>query len=329
MLQRPKISLIIPIYNVEEYLEACLQSVAAQTCAPQEVILVDDGSTDNSAAVCGRFLKQHSTWIYIRQSNQGVAAARMAGIKRAAGQVVSFLDADDILSPDYFAMLWEAIDQTGADLAVAPMYRFTDNIQTACPPEGDFWREICLAGEGRAHVFENFSAALALCGKLISRRLWEAVSPELPVLRTGDDIAPSVALIAGAEKIAVAAGAKYYYRQARPQSQSTAGSGRFGGLLAGFSAARTDLIKTGKYPVFAPGFERVRLICLTSFIEKFGINAADENALGAQRKEFKLPGFVRRRLPWKLRLRAGLLYFCLCTGLSYQNWVQRLCLLKR
>lgn len=329
MPECPQISLIIPVYNVEAYLEECLQSVAGQTFNAPEVILVNDGSNDGSAAVCRRFLAQHPAWIYIEQPNQGVCAARKAGLVRASGEYISFLDADDVISPDYLADLWTALKQTGAELAVAPMYRFAGDIKTARAPEGSFWAESCLEGAARARLFENFSASLALCGKLISRRLWQKVNPELPVLRTGDDILPSVGLIAGAEKIAPAAGAAYYYRQARADSQSGGGTGRFYGLLEGFSRARACLIKAGQYPFFAAGFERVRMICLTSFIEKFPLGAEDEQSLRLRRGEFKIPHFAFEGWPWKLRLRARLLYFCLCTGLSYKNWMRRLRLRKR
>lgn len=325
----PKISLIIPVYNVQTYLEACLQSVAEQTFGELEVLLVDDGSTDQSASICKRFLENYPSWVYIRQPNQGVAVARQAGIRHATGEYFSFLDADDVLSPHYFSALWAAITRTGAPLAVAPMHRFVEHIQTATMPEGTFWADPCLDAKNRVRIFENFSAALALCGKLISRQLWDKATPSFPVLRTGDDILPSVELLCSADKIAVAGSAIYYYRQARPGSQSTAGPGRFGGLLEGFSLARAYLIKTGKYPHWATGFERVRFICLTSFIEKFGIRPEEETALRARRKEFKIPRFVCEGWPWKLRLRAWLLYGCLGVRVSYNKCIQCLRVLKR
>lgn len=329
MSKRPQISLIIPVYNVEAYLAECLQSVAQQTFDALEVILVNDGSSDGSAAVCQRFLAQYPSWIYLTQPNQGVCAARKAGLARAKGEYILFVDADDVLGADYVSELWTALNQAGAELAVAPMRRFWGDIKTAGAAEGAFWREACLEGDARARLFENFSASLALCGKLISRRLWQQADPDLPVLRTGDDILPSVELIASVRKIAPAAAATYYYRQVRPGSQSTAGQGRFSGLLEGFSRARAWLIKNGQYGTFAAGFERVRMICLTSFIEKFALGPQDEQALYARRGEFQIPRFALKGWPWKLRLRARLLRFCLRTGFSYKNWMDNLRLLKR
>ena len=319
MSKRPQISVIIPVYNVEAYLEECLQSVAAQTFAPLEVILVNDGSSDASGDICKSFLERYPNWLYVEQSNQGVAAARQNGLKRAQGEYLAFVDSDDVLSPDYFSSLWE---QTGADLVIAPMCRFTADTENSCGPEGTFWNKSSLTGSASARVFENFSAALALCGKLFSRDLANKAGLTFPSLRTGDDILPSIQLLAGAQTLVLAPGAKYYYRQARPLSQSSSGVNRFEGLFEGFLQAKKHLVSTGRYNELAPGFERVRFICLTSFMEKFGLNKTQRALLKAHKDDLKVPLFARRNWPWKLRLRAGLLSVCLRCGLPYDKAVK-------
>lgn len=319
MSKRPQISVIIPVYNVEAYLEECLQSVAAQTFAPLEVILVNDGSSDGSGDICQSFLKRYPNWLYVEQSNQGVAAARKNGLAHAQGEYLAFLDADDVLSPHYFSALWAAREQTGAELVIAPMYRFTADIKSAAAPEGTFWQKRCLAGAERARVFENFSAALALCGKLFSRELANKTGLSFPSLRTGDDILPSVQLLAGAPAIAPAPQAKYYYRQARPLSQSSSGNNRFEGLFEGLLQAKKYLLNTGIYNELAPGFERVRFICLTSFMEKFGLNKAQRALLKTHRSDLKVPFSAWKNWPWKLCLRAAFLALCLRTGLPYDK----------
>lgn len=92
----PLVSVIIPAYNGERYLSAALESVFAQTYRPLEVIVVDDGSTDDSGAIAQSF----SEVVYIQQSNQGVAAARNRGIEAARGEFFAFLDQDDLWTPD-------------------------------------------------------------------------------------------------------------------------------------------------------------------------------------------------------------------------------------
>lgn len=324
MSKRPQISVIIPVYNVEAYLEECLQSVAAQTFAPLEVILVNDGSSDGSGDICQSFLERYPNWIYVEQSNQGVAAARKNGLECAQGEYIAFVDSDDVLSPGYFSALWTAREQTDADLVIAPMHRFTADIKSAAAPEGTFWQKRVLAGEERTQVFENFSAALALCGKLFSRKLADQAGIAFLSLRTGDDILPSVQLLAGAKTAALAPQAQYYYRQARPLSQSSSGNNRFEGLFEGFLQAKKYLINTGRYNELAPGFERVRFICLTSFMEKFGLNKTQRILLKTHRSDLKVPLSVCRNWPWKLRLRAGLLSLCLHIGLPYDKTVKYL-----
>lgn len=324
MSKRPQISVIIPVYNVEPYLKECLQSIVAQTFSPLEVVLVNDGSADGSGDICKRFLAQYPNWIYIEQTNQGVASARKKGLAHAYGEYLAFVDSDDVLSPNYFSALWAAREPTGAELVLAPMYRFVADIKTSSAPEGTFWQESCLAGVERSRVCENFSASLALCGKLFSRSLWELIKPQCPDLPSGDDILPSVQLLAGAKTIALAPQAAYYYRQSRPNSQSSSGNKRFEGLFEGFLLAQQYLKQTGQYGQFAVGFERVRFICLTSFMEKFGLNETQRTLLQTHKNDLKIPFLACRNWPWKLRVRAVFLIVCLWAGIPYDKAAQHL-----
>ena len=95
----PVLSIIVPIYNQQTYLEGCLGSIAAQTFHDFEVILVDDGSTDSSRDICRNFTAKDARFIYVSKPNGGVSSARNAGIKQACGEYVMFVDSDDIL-PD-------------------------------------------------------------------------------------------------------------------------------------------------------------------------------------------------------------------------------------
>lgn len=95
-MRNPSISVVIPVFNGEKYLAEAIQSVLNQTVPPSEIIVIDDGSTDHTAAVCRDFGDQIH---YLKQENQGAAAARNLGIKEAAGTYLAFLDADDLWMP--------------------------------------------------------------------------------------------------------------------------------------------------------------------------------------------------------------------------------------
>ena len=97
-----KVSVIIPIYNVEEYLEECLQSVVDQTLEDLQVIMVDDGSLDGSTDIAKKFASRYDHFEYVRQVNGGLGNARNTGVKYAKGKYIIFLDSDDIVPDDAY-----------------------------------------------------------------------------------------------------------------------------------------------------------------------------------------------------------------------------------
>ena len=120
----PLISVIIPVYKVEDYLTACVESVLAQTYQNFEIILVDDGSPDNCPQMCDEFAARDSRIRVIHKPNGGLSSARNAGIDGAKGEYLAFLDSDDLWTPLFLERLYRAIGETGADLAVCLFRRF-------------------------------------------------------------------------------------------------------------------------------------------------------------------------------------------------------------
>ena len=116
------ISLIVPVYNVENYLERCLLSVENQTFENFEVIIVNDGSTDGSLRVIQRFLNRNMNFKLIDQENKGLGEARNVGIKNSCGRYVAFLDSDDFLEPNYLEKLYLSAIRTCADIVCCNFY---------------------------------------------------------------------------------------------------------------------------------------------------------------------------------------------------------------
>lgn len=112
------ISVIIPVYKVEEYLERCVDSVLAQTYERLEIILVDDGSPDGCPAICDRYAAQDARVRVIHQQNMGLSGARNRGIDEARGSWLSFIDSDDYVASDFIASLYEACVSTGSPLSL-------------------------------------------------------------------------------------------------------------------------------------------------------------------------------------------------------------------
>ena len=112
------ISLIVPVYNVEKYLRNCLESILNQSYSDFELILVDDGSTDQSGKICDEVQKTDSRIRVLHKENGGLSSARNAGTKLARGEYLAYIDSDDRIHPDYLKILLQNMEKTGADVSV-------------------------------------------------------------------------------------------------------------------------------------------------------------------------------------------------------------------
>ena len=92
-----KVSIVVPVYNVEKYLDRCIKSILNQKYQDMEIILINDGSTDNSLAICEKYREQDSRIIIINKANQGLSAARNDGVAAASGEYIMFIDSDDYI----------------------------------------------------------------------------------------------------------------------------------------------------------------------------------------------------------------------------------------
>ena len=125
-MPQPLVSLIIPIYNLADYLPQCLDSVRKQTYENLEALLINDGSTDASLAVCREYSRRDSRFQLIDKANSGVSDSRNQALDRAEGKYIQFLDGDDWLSSDATETLVHAAESTGADLVLAHFYRVVE-----------------------------------------------------------------------------------------------------------------------------------------------------------------------------------------------------------
>lgn len=116
MKQQPIVSVIVPVYNVEQYLTRCVESLLAQTLKEIEIILVDDGSTDKSGMLCDAFAKKDGRVRVIHKENAGQGLARNDGLDIAAGKYVAFLDSDDYMDTDAYRQIADRLEETKADV---------------------------------------------------------------------------------------------------------------------------------------------------------------------------------------------------------------------
>lgn len=125
-MKEEKISIVIPVYNATNYLEKCLDSVVNQTYANIEIILVDDGSTDDSGKICDTYAKKDLRIMVVHQDNSGVSSARNKGILKASGKYIAFIDADDMVHSNYIKCLVGNLN--GDNLSVCQIKNFYDDI---------------------------------------------------------------------------------------------------------------------------------------------------------------------------------------------------------
>lgn len=122
----PKVSLIIPVYNAEDYIVRSIDTVLAQTFSGLEVILVDDGSTDHTPEILDWYAGRYPNITVIHQANSGVPAARNTGVRHAGGMYIGFMDNDDMLCPDMIERLYDSITANDCDIAVTSVYQIKD-----------------------------------------------------------------------------------------------------------------------------------------------------------------------------------------------------------
>ena len=119
------VSFVVPVFNVEKYLEQCVSSILSQSYRNIEVVLVDDGSTDNSGSICDSFVKKDKRVRVIHKENGGLSSARNAGLEIITGSYVVFTDSDDFVSPDMVQTMLNTIQSTDSDLVICN-YAYTD-----------------------------------------------------------------------------------------------------------------------------------------------------------------------------------------------------------
>ena len=124
-----KISIIVPVYNVEKYLSECLESLISQTLSDIEIICINDGSKDSSLEILEKYAQKDKRIVVINQENSGVSTARNTGMKCANGEYIGFIDSDDWIDSDFYEKLYNSAKNNDADIVVASIIRYRKCVQ--------------------------------------------------------------------------------------------------------------------------------------------------------------------------------------------------------
>src|SRR4051794_25173627 len=214
-----RISVIVPAFNVEPYLQECLASIAAQTARDIEVFVVDDGSTDGSRAVAEAFAASDVRFHVITQPNRGLGAARNAGVAAARGTYLAFVDGDDVLPPRAYEHLQGALTRTASDFATGNVLRITAEGVVQAP----FLRRAFAKTQLRTHVtrFEELIVDRIVPNKLWQREFWEANDMRFPEGVVHEDIPVVVPAHFRARNVDVISEPVYLYRVREDASSIT------------------------------------------------------------------------------------------------------------
>ena len=161
----PEVSVIIPVYNSEKYVEKCICSVMAQTLPELEIIIINDGSIDESGKILRKLAQKDSRIILLEQENKGVAAARNLGVEKATGKYLTFVDGDDYLQEDYIEKMYSLAEKETLDMVICGL-TYVD--------EGGKELNKIIPGVYKRLENEEWTFRIsAVCSHLYKRELWE------------------------------------------------------------------------------------------------------------------------------------------------------------
>ena len=169
----PKISVIVPVYNVEKYLHECVDSILAQTFTDFELILINDGSQDSSGAICEEYAAKDKRITLIHQENQGQAAARNNAITIAQGEWIHFVDSDDVIHPQMLEILYDAVDET-TKISMCGLCKGTELPDDFRSQKNDYSFKKCPVTEKELiSMYNDFYQYWVVWAKLIKKEIVE------------------------------------------------------------------------------------------------------------------------------------------------------------
>lgn len=201
----PEVSIIIPVYNNEKYIEKCIHSVLNQTFGELEIIAVNDGSTDESGKILKNLEREDVRIILLEQNNQGVAAARNLGVRKATGKYITFVDGDDYLKNDYIEKMYDLAEKESLDMVISGL--------TYVDESGKELNKIIPGVYKRLENEEWTFRISAVCSHLYRRELWAKYDVKFQSGERGEDMPISLFFSAVCPRINTIQECGYYYVQ--------------------------------------------------------------------------------------------------------------------
>ena len=201
------VSIIIPVYKVEKYMNRCIESIMNQTYKKIEIILVDDGSPDNCGKLCDEYAKKDKRVVVVHKENGGLSDARNAGIDIAKGKYIAFVDSDDYVDNDYVEILYKAISEDKSDIAISSHKVMYENGTILEKATGE--RNILTQKETIKRILYDEGIDLSAWAKLYKKELFKTM--KFPKGRLFEDAAITCKIISLTEKVSLVSKSTYNY----------------------------------------------------------------------------------------------------------------------
>lgn len=248
----PKISIIIPVYNVEKYVGKCLSSLVDQTFTDFEIIAVNDGSKDDSLDILRRFEERYDFVKVIDQKNGGIANARNNGLAAARGEYVCFVDSDDYVGPTYLEELYNACVDTGSDISCCYYYfHFVENnflFEYPFRCHGIFKPE-----EAMKKLLRDVQIQSLVWNKMYKRSLFTDYDIKFPTM-CFEDMAIANKVFANANQVVVLDRPLYYYNQHPSSTLATMNADKINDFIRAIAMVRISLEKNGLYEKYKKSY---------------------------------------------------------------------------
>lgn len=207
LYEKPLISIILPIYNIEKYLSKCMESVLRQSYKNLEIIMVDDGSQDMCGQICEKYAKQDSRVVVLHKTNGGLSDARNFGIEYSRGDFITCIDPDDYVDVDYIDYLYMLLKKHKCKMSICQHRVHYDN--GFIKDFGDIGEDVISAEKCLERMLYHDVIDTSAWGKLYKRDLFENV--KYPKGKLFEDIGTTYALIMQCDRIAIGYESKYNY----------------------------------------------------------------------------------------------------------------------
>lgn len=209
-MKKPLISVIVPVYKVEKYLDRCVESIVGQTYSNLEIILVDDGSPDHCPVMCDAWADKDNRIKVIHKENGGLSDARNAGMEAADGELIGFVDSDDWIAPDMYQCLYEAMEADNSDMAACGVKKVWENGKSTEMLTGS---GCCVLNrtEAMKALIEESWLKHPVWYKLYKAELIRDI--RFPVGKYHEDVFWSYRAVGAAENVSVTDHTGYYYWQ--------------------------------------------------------------------------------------------------------------------